>query len=554
MGTQHVETERKYDGNALPERLDRVRGVAVAQRARPQDLDAVYYDTQDLRLLRRRITLRRRTGGDDAGWHLKLPRADDARLEVRRPLAAGGPNDVPAELAVLVAAVTRGAALRPVAHLRTHRARRLLRDDRGETLARITEDRVTAQVLDAGRVAVAPADGRVADAEAGAPGERPAGEPGPAGGTSTEVLGWTEFEVELEHGTPALLDRIEAVFADAGLVRSPWPSKLSRVLGEPRVSAAAPSAAAPSEGAPDGAVHAPAAGSAGALVMGGLREQLDTLLGLDAAVRRDEADSVHRMRVTARRLRSLLKAHRRIFERDSAEALATELRWLGKLLGEARDQEVLGDELVDQLTAVPAPMRGALRGRLTERYAHGYRQAWQRAVAELDDTRYFALLDRLDAFAADPPLRGRADRKARTYLSGVLRREQRRTLKRLDRALRTEPGPRRDEALHLARKAAKRARYTAENARPPLPDRAQKRAAKFGARMKRLHKVLGTHQDSVVIRQELTTLAAEETGSRRHAFAYGVLHERQRHIADAAQRRLPKLRRRAGRRKLTRLP
>ncbi|WP_344641228.1 hypothetical protein, partial [Kitasatospora cystarginea] len=49
-------------------------------------------------------------------------------------------------------------------------------------------------------------------------------EGGPAGGTSTEVCGWTEFEVELEHGPPTLLDHIEAVFADAGLTRSPWPS------------------------------------------------------------------------------------------------------------------------------------------------------------------------------------------------------------------------------------------------------------------------------------------------------------------------------------------
>ncbi|WP_242418751.1 CYTH domain-containing protein, partial [Frankia sp. CpI1-P] len=36
-------------------------------------LDAVYYDSDDLRLARNQITLRRRTGGHDAGWHLKLP-------------------------------------------------------------------------------------------------------------------------------------------------------------------------------------------------------------------------------------------------------------------------------------------------------------------------------------------------------------------------------------------------------------------------------------------------------------------------------------------------
>ncbi|MFC5667196.1 CHAD domain-containing protein [Kitasatospora misakiensis] len=135
-----------------------------------------------------------------------------------------------------------------------------------------------------------------------------------------------------------------------------------------------------------------------------------------------------------------------------------------------------------------------------------------------------------------------------------MRREQGRTVERLDRALRCEPGPHRDEALHRARKAAKRARCTADHARPHLPRRAAGRVERFGTRMKKLHKVLGTHQDSLVARHELLALEHRDTGGdERDGFAHGVLHERQRHIADAAQRRLPKLRRRAARRKLTRL-
>jgi hypothetical protein len=35
-------------------------------------LEAVYYDAPDLRQLFEGVTLRRRTGGEDAGWHLKL--------------------------------------------------------------------------------------------------------------------------------------------------------------------------------------------------------------------------------------------------------------------------------------------------------------------------------------------------------------------------------------------------------------------------------------------------------------------------------------------------
>ncbi|WP_228718597.1 CHAD domain-containing protein [Kitasatospora acidiphila] len=80
--------------------------------------------------------------------------------------------------------------------------------------------------------------------------------------------------------------------------------------------------------------------------------------------------------VSARRLRSLLKAHRRLFDRRRADPMDAQLRWLGRLLGEVRDQEVLGDQLVDGLDAVPTLMlQGALRGLITERYAHSYRQS-----------------------------------------------------------------------------------------------------------------------------------------------------------------------------------
>ncbi|MFB6891002.1 CHAD domain-containing protein, partial [Kitasatospora sp. NPDC056327] len=296
------------------------------------------------------------------------------------------------------------------------------------------------------------------------------------------------------------------------------------------------------------------AGSAGAVVLEAFRARLGELLALDAAVRRDEPDSVHRMRVTARRLRSLLKANRRLFDRQGVERPTAELRWLGQVLGRARDQEVLGERLVALVDAVPVALRdGTLRGRLTEHYARGYRHAWREAVAELDGGRYFALLDGLDAFAADPPLRRRrAARDAREHLSATLRREQRRTVERLDHALDQEPGPGRDRALHRARKAAKRARYTADEARTGLSGRAAKRAARFAGRTKKLHKALGTHQDTVVARQELVALAGSREG-RRDAFAHGVLHERQRQTAEAVLVPLPGLRRRAARRGLSRL-
>ena len=41
---------------------------------RASTLIATYYDTEDLRLARAGVTVRRRPGADDAGWHLTLPK------------------------------------------------------------------------------------------------------------------------------------------------------------------------------------------------------------------------------------------------------------------------------------------------------------------------------------------------------------------------------------------------------------------------------------------------------------------------------------------------
>ncbi len=87
------EIERKYDpGAGGAAVLDAVKamtgtaGVAAVSQQPEQLLDAVYYDTADLRLIRAGVTLRRRSGGEDAGWHLKLPAGADTRDEIRLPL------------------------------------------------------------------------------------------------------------------------------------------------------------------------------------------------------------------------------------------------------------------------------------------------------------------------------------------------------------------------------------------------------------------------------------------------------------------------------------
>ena len=70
MAVNLNETETEYDAPAdaaLPG-LQQLPQVATVRGPEVQRLEAEYYDTDDLRLIRAGITLRQRSGGGDAGW------------------------------------------------------------------------------------------------------------------------------------------------------------------------------------------------------------------------------------------------------------------------------------------------------------------------------------------------------------------------------------------------------------------------------------------------------------------------------------------------------
>ena len=79
----HVEVERKFDvvESAITPSFDGLAPISRVKRSPTQTLDAIYFDTPGRDLAAHGITLRRRTGGTDAGWHLKLPAGPDARTE-----------------------------------------------------------------------------------------------------------------------------------------------------------------------------------------------------------------------------------------------------------------------------------------------------------------------------------------------------------------------------------------------------------------------------------------------------------------------------------------
>ncbi|MFF9894733.1 CHAD domain-containing protein [Streptomyces longispororuber] len=509
------EIERKYDAaadGALPD-LGGVTGVADVAAQGVTDLDAVYYDTADERLAAASVTLRRRTGGGDEGWHLKLPvpTAEDTRQEVRAPLS----DDVPDALRALVRAHVRDAPLTPLVRLRTARdVRRLLGAD-GDPLADVSVDSVLAERL------------------------------GGSGGTAA----WTEIEVELADGRdPAFLDRVEKKLRKAGVRRSQAPSKLARALAE---TAAATGRATrdgqdpASPGGPGGRREPD--GTAGAHVLAYLRHQRDALLAWDPAVRQELPDSVHKMRVATRRLRSTFKAYRKVLDRALTDPVGEELKWLAAELGVDRDHEVLTERLTAAVDGVPRTLLlGPVHARLRVWAVAGATEARHRTTAVLDSDRYLALLDRLDALLSDPPLRKAAAAPAATVLPKVLLKEHARLTTRVEHALALAPGEERDTALHEARKAAKRARYAGEAAVPALG----RPARRFAKRVKAVQSLLGGHQDSVVARGTLRELAVQAHAAGESAYTWGLLYGREEAVAAARERELPGAWQRAARPKV----
>lgn len=200
-----LEVERSYDADdarALPD-FRALPGVAAVGEPEVRDLDARYFDTPDARLARARIAVRRRTGGHDAGWHVKIS-APEGRHEWGWPLddADADEASVPDEVAAAIAEWA-SPPFTPLARVRNTRTAYALNDAEGGLVAEFVDDRVRAR-----------------DERRGA------------------ETAWREWEVELGPAAPADPARVKEFFAAvaaavaaAGGRPAASDSKLARALG-----------------------------------------------------------------------------------------------------------------------------------------------------------------------------------------------------------------------------------------------------------------------------------------------------------------------------------
>ena len=287
---------------------------------------------------------------------------------------------------------------------------------------------------------------------------------------------------------------------------------------------------------------------AGDVVSAYIDAQAARLKALDPAVRRDEPDAIHQMRVTTRRLRAALQAFPMVVPEPTAR-LRGELRWLGQVLGDARDAEVLEQYFEPGLAATPVELViGPAQARVTAHFAPVQAAARNAVIEALDSQRYLGILDDLDRLLEDPLRTAAATAPAAEILPAAVAHAYRRAKRRMHRARRAPEGATRDVALHEARKAAKRARYAAEAVEPVFGKKAQR----FAKRMKAVQSVLGDHQDAVTARRVAREIGVQAHLAGENAFTFGLLNERAHRDALEYQRQARSVWKRAARHKARR--
>ena len=522
--------------------LDEVSRVA---ETRHHSLSAIYYDTEDLRLTHAKITLRRRTGGNDDGWHIKIPGAE-GRTEIRAELGEpiDGKYEVPDELLHQVRSVVRNQPLEPIAQVDNNRTELLLVNADEQPVAEFCDDHVTAFSFL------------------------------PGGSQST----WREWEVELAGDLPGskagskLLRHATSLLIGSGARVSSSPSKLKSALGDSINNVELPPALAASTVEP---------GSPAAAVVEALKANRDKLVEFDPRVRRDEWDSVHQMRVATRELRSHLQTFHGIVVGPEIKRIESDLKELAAMLGVARDAEVVEERWQNLLASEDSDvLDDATREHIAHDMGRAYRRAHRRVIAALDSDQYLALLDALDAFLANPPVAGedtsadsdsssadsgaedsesaewastdsaqeqeaaqdyepkhaKSDEEAEphdldTVMALHLKQAYDKLVKRHKKAVSNWDNTEltlheREEYFHDMRKAAKKLRYAAEAAGSATTLKTKN----LYKACKQMQSVLGDFQDSVTSRDKLLELAESARRRGEDTFGYGLLYQRERII------------------------
>lgn len=444
------------------------------------DLRATYHDTDDLSLLRWGVTLRRREGGEDQGWHLKLPvpgSDGSQRDEVHLPLDAGDIGAVPAQFVHIVSPLIGERTLIPLVEVSTARTAYDLLDADLTRQAELVDDLVTIT-----------RGGKLADS-------------------------FREIEVE-------------AVDADSAASRAMVEAVVTELVGQgatPSSVSKAAQALGDRAGDPADVPDLPMVSRNGLAVdaiRAILARHVRHLILSDVAVRRDLPDSVHQCRVAARRLRSTFTAFKTFLDAERIELLSEELGWLARELGALRDGEVLLERLLDDADDLDGEARAAASEAISDHLNRRMHAARSSVTAALRSDRHQELIEDLVAMVAAPPVTDLAYAPADQALLPVFGEAWKRLARTIGKLEISSPSA----DWHAARIKAKRTRYLAD----AMVDLFGKPMRKIARGLSEVTDTLGIHQDAHVAQVELERIARASDGLA--AFALGRIHE---HEVDA---------------------
>ncbi len=448
-------------------RLPELPGAPIPRRR----LTSTYYDTSQYDLAHAGITLRHRVERGKQAWQLKLSLMKD-RQEVELVDRQSVPPTMFRDLLFLHLGQRK---LVPVATLRVWRAGVRVRMDHAP-VADVTLDHVSVMK-----------DGAV-------------------------LQRFRELEIEQVNGKNGALPDLERQLRRAGAEDHDGRPKLVRAL-----SLVAPSPE------PQPAADAPVMDH----VKWALARYVRWLIAHDPGARLGkESESLHQMRVATRQLRAVLRAARPLLVPEWADSLRDELRWLGRVLGPARDLDVQLAYFREESTALDARDWRPL----TQFIAHleAQRSHVQEVLLnELKSERYLDLIRRLRQAPHDPTV---------VDSTVTLRDLANQEFTKLRNAIRQAGDSPNNAKIHKIRIRTKRARYAAELAERTVG----KPATRFINKARVVQDVLGIHQDAIQAEAHVRAFLKQST-SARAAFVAGRMVERQRRRREKANEKMQRL-------------
>jgi len=448
-------------------RLPKLPGTPLPRRR----LTSTYYDTPQYDLAHAGITLRHRIERGKQSWQLKLALMKD-RQEIELVNRQSVPPPLFRDLLFLLLGQRQ---LTPVATLRVWRTGVRTRMD-NVPVADVTLDHVSVMK-----------DGTV-------------------------LQRFRELEIEQVNGLDSALPDLERQLRRAGAEDHDGRPKLVRAL-----SLVAPSPEP--QPASDASVvdH----------VKWALARHVRWLIAHDPGTRLGkEPESLHQMRVATRQLRAVLRSARPLLLPEWAESLRDELRWLGRVLGPARDLDVQLAYFREESLALDARDRRPLTqfiGHLEAQRNH----VQEVLLNELRSERYLDLIRRLRQAPHDPTV---------IESTVTLRDLAKQEFTKLRNAIRQAGDSPNNAKIHKTRIRTKRARYAAELAEPTVG----KPATRFINKARAVQDVLGTHQDAIQAEAHVRAFLKQST-SARAAFVAGRMVERQRQRRERAGENMQRL-------------